>query len=83
MPAQEAGQADPIGATALHTERHDAAELERPSEKLGIAVVGRDDRSIVESAAQPVEGNGDMLVLVGVDADDDIGPFERDAGHDC
>jgi hypothetical protein len=83
MTAQEAGQTDPVGAAALHPERHHPAQPERPGDQLAIAVVGRVDRPIVEVAAEPVEGDGDVLVLVGVDADDDVGACERDAGHGC
>lgn len=44
--------------------------------------VGRGRRGVrAEAAADPVEGDGDVLVLVGVDADDDVGPLEVEAGH--
>lgn len=45
--------------------------------------VGRGRRGVrAEAAADPVEGDGDVLVLVGVDADDDVGPLEVETGHE-
>ena len=36
---------------------------------------------VVDDSAQAVDGDGDVFVFVGVDTDDDVGAFERDAGH--
>jgi hypothetical protein len=82
--AQEPGQTNAIGATALDREDMDLAERTRPGEELGVAIiVGVEELRFVDEPADAVDGDGDVLVLVGVDADDDVAAIERDAGHDC
>jgi hypothetical protein len=49
----------------------DSAERSRPVEKLDVAIGVRSEVELAETAAQAVDGNGDMFVLVGVDTDDD------------
>ena len=80
--AQEPGDADPVAAGALDPERVDTTERAGPLEQLGVALVVRRDVELAETAAEPVDDDGDVFVLVGVDPDDDIGTSERDAGHD-
>lgn len=46
-------------------------------------VGGRHLERITDSSAETVDGERDVLVLVGIDADDDIVAFECKACHDC
>jgi hypothetical protein len=74
--AQEPGQANAVGPGAFDTERKDSpvradvtkTELEEFDEA---GRRGRDEQ-FGQSAAESVDQNSDVLVLVGVDADDDI-----------
>lgn len=61
----------------------DATERGRPGQQLRVALVRRVDEQLAQTPAVPIDRDGDVLVLVGVDPDDDIGPFKRDACHDC
>jgi hypothetical protein len=62
----------------------DRAEPVRPSQQFLIARVGRRDRTrLAERAAETVDRERDVSVLVGVDTDDDSGTLKRDACHDC
>ena len=81
MPAQEPGDADPV-AGALDHERMDATERSGPLKRLGVARVVHGDVGLPERPPEPVEDDGDLFVLVGVDPDDDMGTTERDAGYD-
>jgi hypothetical protein len=54
-----------------------------PGQQLLVAAGGDLDAEIGEAAADPVDGHGDVTVLVGVHADDDIGTGQCDAGHGC
>jgi hypothetical protein len=67
MATQEAASPipyEPQPSTPKATTRPSPSAQARSS--LAIAVVGGDDHSIVEIAAEPVEGDSDMLILVGV-----------------
>ena len=44
---------------------------------------GVDEQRLAERAAEAVDRDGNVLVLVRVDADDDIAAFKREASHDC
>ena len=75
MPAQEPGQPDPVGAGPFHSER-----LQPPSrtdallaERQQMTEPGGRFRQVElgEAAAETVEQYRDVLVLVGVDTDDD------------
>src|SRR5699024_1562655 len=81
--AQEPGEPESVAAGALHTEGVDGPECPSPVEEFGVATGVRRDVELTEPTAEAVDGDGDMLVLVGVDPDDDIGPVERDAAHGC
>lgn len=76
MAAQEPGQADPVGPGAFDTEgeespvRADVTETEL--EEFDEAGRRGRDEQFAQSAAESVDQNSDVLVLVGVDADDDI-----------
>lgn len=62
----------------------DRAERTRPGEELGVAIIVRvEELRFVDEPTDAVDGDGDVLVLVGVDADNDVAAIERDAGHDC
>ena len=55
-----------------------------PSQQLGIALVGGGyEEWTAQAAAEAIESNGDVLIFVGVDADDDVVAFKCDAGHGC
>jgi hypothetical protein len=59
------------------------AETGCPLHELPIAVVvGRHLERVVEETTDPVNSDSDVLVLVRVDTDDDIGIAERDASLD-
>jgi hypothetical protein len=84
MPAKEAGQADPIRTAPLHGEGVHWTERTGPSQQFGVALVGGvDEQWFAEASPEAVEGDRDVLVLMGVDADDDVVAFKRDAGHGC
>lgn len=74
--AKEASEANSIRAGALDAERHqpslqaDMGEAER--EQLLVSCDRRGDEQFGEPAAESVEKDSDVLVLVSVDADDDI-----------
>ena len=74
--SQKPGQADPVGPGALDTEGHQLALRtdagQAKGEQLSKAGEGGRDEQLGESAAEPVEQDSDVLVLVGVDTDDDI-----------
>lgn len=57
----------------------DVAQAER--EQLLEAEQGGGDEQFGESSVEAVEQDGDMLVLVGVDTDDDIVSPQLHAGH--
>jgi hypothetical protein len=81
---KEPGQADPIGATPLDSEDFHRPERARPGEQVGVSGIGcLDDTRIAETAAQSVDRHGDVLIFVGVDADDDVAALKCDAVHDC
>jgi hypothetical protein len=82
--AQEPGQTNAIRAAALDREDMDLAERTRPGKELGVATIVRvEELRFVDEPTDAVDGDGDVLVLVGVDADNDVAAIERDAGHDC
>lgn len=81
--AQEAGQARPIGPGSFDAERDYSPVASSPPEQRRVPVRSGRDEELAEAAAKPVEDDGDMLILVRVDTDDDIGTNERDAGHGC
>lgn len=74
--AEEPGEADSVGACSLDFERHqlpvgaDVGMAE--SEQLLIPCDRCRDEQFGKSATESVEQDGDVLVLVSVDADDDI-----------
>jgi len=79
--AQEPGQSTAVGPGSLDAERADSAELVGQSEQLGVSIRPRGDGELAESAAEAVERDRDVFVLVGVDTDDDVATAECDAGH--
>ena len=83
MATEEPCQADAVGAASLHGECVDGSEPTGPGEELGVTVVrGVDDQWLTKSAADTVEGYRDVLVLVGVDADNDVAPVcQADVRH--
>jgi len=81
--AQEPGQADAVGAAALDGEQVESAPCVGPGEQFGVAVVGGGDRQVAEAASEAVDGDGDVGVFVGVDADDDVVAFKCEASHGC
>lgn len=74
--AQEPGQPDAVGAGVLDAEGHhaaigaDVAHTER--QELGEPGQSGGDEKLAESSAEAVDEDGDVLVFVGVDSDDDI-----------
>ncbi len=70
--AQGAHQPLPIGATALHANTHRLAQRARPGHQLLIAAALGRHRQLSQALAAPVQRDGDMHVLVGVDAHDDL-----------
>ena len=70
--AQEGSEGGAVGAGALDAERDDLPERVRPGEKLfeTAGIGGNGEGS--EDAADGVEHRGDVDVLVGIDADDDV-----------
>lgn len=76
VPAQEPGQADAVGPSALDPEglqpalRTDVALAER--QQLGEPGGAGGQVELGEATAETVEQDRDVLVLVGVDTDDDI-----------
>ena len=72
LSAHEAREAGPVGAGAFGPECFDGAERARPGHQVGIArpVGGRPERR--KSGAEVIDRHGDMLVFVGVDADDHL-----------
>jgi len=81
--AEVAGEAAPVGPGPLDPERCDRSERARPGDHLLVAGRVGDEREVAEAAAETVDGDSDVFVFVGVDADDDVAPAERDAGHGC
>ena len=85
LPAQEAGQADAVGAGALHAEGDQPpgrphavdSDAEQLSEPIG---GGRHDQ-LGQRAAEAVEQHRGVFVLVRVHADDDIVAAQRHPGH--
>ncbi len=74
--AQEAREPYSVGAGAFDTEREQAAAgadvLEAEREELGETVEAGWDEQLGQAAPDAVEQDCDVLVLVGVDTDDDI-----------
>ncbi len=82
LAAEVPGEATPVAARALDAEGDDAAEATGPRQETGVALDGRGQHVRAELSADAVEGDGDVLVLVGVNADHDVGPLEVQAGHE-
>ena len=81
---KELRQPRPVGAAAFDTERVNGPEAVSPVEQLDVAGgVRRHESWLVDDAAEAVDRHRDMLILVGVDTDDEIGASKCDAGHDC
>jgi hypothetical protein len=81
--AQEPCQPDAIRAAILDTPATNPPKTLRPCHQLAMADVVGVDLKLADPAPEPVEGDRDVLVLVGVDSDDNLTGFKRDAGHDC
>lgn len=83
--AQEPRQPDTVGAGAFHAEADepalgpDVALAER--EQVGETGRCGGDEFLTHTAAEAVEHDGDVLVLVGVNADDDVVATKQHAGH--
>src|ERR687893_1068833 len=73
--AEEARQAGAAGARALDAEGADAAQGPRPDLELTAAREADLDRQLRGAGAKPRDGHGGVDVLVGVDADDDVGGY--------
>jgi hypothetical protein len=71
--AEEARQAGAIRARALDAEGADGSQRPRPSFELAVASGADLDRQLRDARAEPRDGHGGVGVLVGVDADDDVG----------
>ena len=71
--AEEARQAGAVRARALDAEGADGSRRPRPSLELAVAGGADLDRQFPEAGAEPRDGHGGVGVLVGVDADDDVG----------
>jgi hypothetical protein len=73
-PSQKAEEARAIRAAPLDAERVHVTEVGGPFDEGRVAIRGRGDEEFAQHTAKPVESVRDVLILVGVDADDDIGP---------
>jgi hypothetical protein len=71
--AQEAGQGGAIRARALDAEGPDRPHGSRPGFESPVAFAADRDGGRAQARAERVDGDGGMDVLVGVDADDDVG----------
>jgi hypothetical protein len=81
---EEASEADPVGATPFDAEAMQVTETFGPSQEDGVALIGGiNDEWLRQMAPEAIERNGDVLIFVGVNADDNVGAFECDAGHGC
>ena len=83
--AQVAGQADTVGAGAFNAEPDQTSGRADQRQTEGDELVesgdrGRDDH-ITESSAETVDRDCYVVVLVGIDTDDDIVTAELHAGH--
>src|SRR5690606_41197923 len=80
-----AGQADAVGAGALNAEPDQATggPDERQAERQQFLEPGDGggNGDVAESAAEAVDRDSDVVVLVGVDTDDDIVAAKLHAGH--
>jgi hypothetical protein len=80
MAAQEAGQPGTIGTGAFDSVGDGLAHSPRPDDELVVAGRRRRDGEVAEAATDAVDDDGNVVVLVGVDADDDVAARTRDAG---
>ena len=72
LSAHEAREADPVGTCAFDPEGFEVAERARPGHQIGVARTVRWRPERREPGAQVIDRYRDMLVLVGVDADDHL-----------
>jgi hypothetical protein len=82
LAGQKPGQAGPIAAGAFHPECLDLAQALGPGQQRPIAPGRGRHPGRGQTAAQLVQGAGDMKVAVGVDADGDPGRLELCDGGD-
>ena len=73
--AEEPSESDPVGPAPLDREDTHIPEGQRPGEQFRVAEVRRVEVKLPEMTADSVKCDGDVLILVGVDADDDAGAF--------
>ena len=70
-----------IGAATLDGEGANFAELSRPLKKRGITICRGRREQLTQPNSAAVESYRDVLVFMGIDADDNFGPSGRDACH--
>src|SRR5689334_16122947 len=73
--AEKARQAGAIRARALDAEGADSSERLGPGLELTVTVKADPDRQLPDPGAEPSDGHGSVGVLMGVDADDDVGEY--------
>ena len=82
MAPKEACQTDSVGAATLDPKGVNGAQRIGPCKQLGIAGPGCGNRDrLGGDAAQSIDRECDMLVLVCIHAHDDFGGLGRDAWH--
>ena len=88
--AQVSGQGSAVGAGALHPGAVQHAEAAGPGQQLAVAGGGGREGGVGDLGAEGGDDRGDVDVLVGVDAEDDllgvrvglrVGVWVRHAGH--
>jgi hypothetical protein len=73
--AEKARQAGAVRARALDAEGADGSQRPGPSLEFAVATKADLDRQFPDTSAEPRDGHGSVGVLVGVDADDDVGEY--------
>src|SRR5664280_2685183 len=80
--AQIAVQPGAVAAGALDAEPRGRIQLAHPSDQLAVAAGRGRDLQLTEAAAQCIERDRNMHILMGVDTDDDTRWIGGQTGHD-